>query len=243
MAISEPQAQETCVTGADMAGRLESIAGQLQREVTRLSALEPISAAEKQLSVLRDELHGIARLIADTRVEIAGLQPSGFGHSHLVCASDELDAVVSATERAAVEIMVAAERSQEAAQRLRNLPGMTPEALADLDVIETAALDVFVACSFQDLTGQRIRKVVGALAHIEKRVKALTLLWQDVPGPYVPIVPPIDPRSDAHLLNGPDDAGLRQNDIDMLLGGKSATTHVAQDDVDALFADFTKTAG
>lgn len=243
MATAEAPVPETSVTAADLASRLESITEQLQREVSRLAALEPISAAEKHLAVLRDALDGIARLIAETRVEIAGLQPSGFGHSHLVSASDELDAVVSATERAAVEIMVAAERSQEAAQRLRNLPGMTPQALADLDVIETAALDVFVACSFQDLTGQRIRKVVGALAHIEQRVKALTLLWQDVPGTHGPVARPLDPRGDAHLLNGPDNSGLQQNDIDMLLCGRSGTTRVAQDDVDALFVGFAKTSG
>jgi chemotaxis protein CheZ len=243
MATAESPVQETCVTAADLASRLENITDQLQREVSRLAALEPITVAEKQLAVLRDELNGIARLIAETRVEIAGLQPSGLGHSHLVSATDELDAVVSATERAAVEIMVAAERSQEAAQRLRSLPGMTPQALAELDVIETAALDVFVACSFQDLTGQRIRKVVGALAHIEKRVKALTLLWQDVPGTDAPVATPVDPRVDAHLLNGPDESGLQQNDIDMLMRGRCDTTRVAQDDVDALFADFAKTSG
>src|SRR4051812_49171726 len=98
----------------DLATRLEKITDHLQKEVSRLVALEPITTAEKQLAMLREELDGIARLIAETRNEIAGLQPSGFAHSHLVCASDELDAVVGATERAAVEIMVAAERAQEA---------------------------------------------------------------------------------------------------------------------------------
>jgi chemotaxis protein CheZ len=243
MTGDEPSVQETCVTGVGLAGRLERIADQLQKEVTRLSVIEPVSSAEKQLAVLRVELSGIAHLIAETRAEIAGLQPSGFAHSHLVSASDELDAVVSATERAAVEIMVAAERSQEAAQRMRNLPEMTPQALRDLDVIETAALDVFVACSFQDLTGQRIRKVVGALSYIEKRVLALTLLWQDVPGGDGSVAPPLDTRNDAHLLNGPGDAGLQQSDIDKLLDGKFASTHVAQEDVDALFADFAKSSG
>jgi chemotaxis protein CheZ len=228
------------VTGADVASRLKKIASRLEQEVTRLSALEPLSSADKQLAVLRAELNGIGRLIAETRAEIAGLQPSGLAHSHLVSASDELDAVVSATERAAVEIMVSAERSREAAQRIRKLPDIAPEALRDLDVIEAAALDVFVAGSFQDLTGQRIRKVVAALSHIEKRVMALTLLWKDMPGADGSVAPPRDPRNEAQLLHGPDDSGLRQNNIDRLLGGKSKSDHVAQDDVDALFADLVK---
>ncbi len=224
------------MSAADLASRLEKITEQLQKEVGRLAALEPVSTAEKQLGVLRDELDGIGRLISETRNEIAGLQPSGFAHSHLVSASDELDAVVGATERAAVEIMVAAERSQEAAQRMRSLPGMTPQALRDLDVIETASLDIFMACSFQDLTGQRIRKVVGALTYIEKRVMALTVLWQVAPGQEAGTAPRMDVRADAHLLNGPSDAGLMQTDIDMLLHGNAGAGAVGQDDVDALFS-------
>jgi chemotaxis protein CheZ len=232
--------QGVSVTAADFVGRLETIAEPLEKEVGRLAVLGSISTADKHLAMLRDELSGIGRLIAETRAEIAGLQASGSAHSHLVCASDELDAVVGATERAAVEIMVAAERSQEAALRLRQTPGLTPLALRDLDVIETAAVDVFMACSFQDLTGQRIRKVVGALSFIEKRVMALTLLWSGIPGPEAAAASAIDSRADAHLLNGPDASGLHQSDIDLLLGSNGAVTHVAQDDVDALFADFAK---
>ncbi|HEX2942500.1 MAG TPA: protein phosphatase CheZ [Rhodopila sp.] len=233
--LVEPQSGLN-VSAADLASRLEKITEQLQKEVSRLAMLEPVSAAEKQLAVLRDELDGIGHLIAETRNEIAGLQPSGFAHSHLVSASDELDAVVGATERAAVEIMVAAERAQEAAQRMRSLPDMTPQALRDLDIIETAALDIFMACSFQDLTGQRIRKVVGALTYIEKRVMALTLLWQVAPGQEPGTAPQMDVRADAHLLNGPSDSGLMQTDIDLLLHGNVGAGSVGQDDVDALFS-------
>jgi chemotaxis protein CheZ len=227
-------------SAADLASRLEKITDQLQKEIGRLASLDPISPAEKQLSVLHEELDGIAHLIAETRTEIAGLQPSGLAYSHLTGASDELDAVVGATERAAVEIMVAAERAQEAAQRLRNLADLAPQALRDLDEIESASLDIFMACSFQDLTGQRIRKVVNALAYIEKRVTTLTGLWQAVPGQEAGTPPRLDHRDDSHLLNGPNDAGLQQDDIDMLLHGHAAPTVVGQDDVDALFADVAK---
>lgn len=237
------QANGTVAAAIDLASRLETITDQLQKEVARLAVVEPLSTAEKQLAILRDELNGIGHLIAETRSEIAGLQPSGFAHSHLVSASDELDAVVGATERAAVEIMVAAERSQEAAQRLRNLPGLSPDMLRELDIVETAALDVFMACSFQDLTGQRIRKVVGALAYIEKRVIALTVLWRNVPGESAArAAPPLDARADAHLLNGPNDSGLRQDDIDLLLNGQRKGGHSAQDDIDLLLSDGVESA-
>ena len=161
-----------------MVRRLEEVAAQLQQEVARLGGMQHAASATQQLALLRDELHGMGELIANTRAEIAGLMPLGAPSSRLTSASDELDAVVGATERAAVEIMGAAEHAQEAAQRLRKINGLPVEALRDLDQVEAAAVDIFMACSFQDLTGQRIRKVVQALTYIEKRIIALTVLWR-----------------------------------------------------------------
>jgi chemotaxis regulatin CheY-phosphate phosphatase CheZ len=132
--------------------------------------------------------------------------------------------------------MVAAERSQEAAQRLRGLAGIA-QAAHELDTIEGAAVDIFMACSFQDLTGQRIRKVVHALAYIEKRVMALTALWQGAIDPAAIDVIALDSRADAHLLDGPSDSGLQQDDIDTLLHDKSAGDPVSQNDIDALSPD------
>lgn len=223
---------------AEMAARLEQIASVLQREVTRLGGVKPGSEAERNLEMLKEELRSMGRLIAETRSEVAGLIPAGVGSTRLASASGELDSVVGATERAAVEIMGAAERSQEAVQRLRSASDLKPEAVRDLDVIEAAATDIFMACSFQDLTGQRIRKVVQALTYIEQRVTSLGVLWQakvDMDGVDAPAH---DNRVDAHLLNGPVDNGLGQNDIDALLGHAAAAPAAgpaSQDDIDALF--------
>jgi chemotaxis regulatin CheY-phosphate phosphatase CheZ len=222
-------------TASEMAARLEQIAAVLQREVARLGGVRPGSEAETQLAQLQDELRSMGRLIAETRSEVAGLLPPGVGGSRLTSASGELDSVVGATERAAVEIMGAAERSQEAAQRLRGVAGLAPEAGRDLDVIEAAATDIFMACSFQDLTGQRIRKVVQALTYIEHRVNALGILWEAKVDMEGVTAPPSDHRNDAHLLNGSADNGLAQNDIDSLLGD-APPAPASQDDIDALFA-------
>jgi chemotaxis regulatin CheY-phosphate phosphatase CheZ len=230
----DPQ-RRASVTAAELANRLEIISQQLQHEVGRLTATQVSNAADAQLLLLREELGGMGRLIAETRAEIAGLGPTGVAHSHLISASDELDGVVVATERAAVEIMVAAERSQEASQRMRTMPNLTPEITRELDVIEAAAMDVFMACSFQDLTGQRIRKVVQALSYIEKRVITLTDLWVGSVAADPSDVAVFDTRQDAHLLNGPDANGLQQNDIDSLLHDSPAAAHVSQNDIDSLF--------
>ncbi len=211
----------------DLAKRLEGIAAALQHEVSRLGGLH--SAAE--LEHLKDEVRSMGRLIAETRAEVAGLLPPSIAGSRLASASTELDAVVGATERAAVEIMVAAERSQEAARRLR-AAALPADVLREVDTVEAAVTDIFVACSFQDITGQRIRKVVQALTYIEQRVAALTALWggdAEDPGH------PLDMRADAHLLNGPGH-GLAQDDVDAVLEGGEGGVAVSQDDIDALFA-------
>lgn len=218
-----------------LASRLQVLTDRLHEEVSRLSCLQPSSQADHQLMLLRQEVVGMGQLIANTRAEIAGLLPTGTAHSHLTSASDELDAVVSATERAAVEIMVAAENAQEAAQRLRQAVAETPEAKQDLDTIEGAAIDIFMACSFQDLTGQRIRKVVQALTYIEKRVAALTMLWQGQPPTEAPEMAEWDAREDAHLLHGPNEDGLQQDHIDALLHGPATDTTASQDEIDSLF--------
>jgi chemotaxis regulatin CheY-phosphate phosphatase CheZ len=225
-------AQEATPDGAvSMAARLEEIAANLAREVARLGGLRQDNEAQQHLSLLRGEVEGMGRLIAETRAEVSGLMPTGTTHSRLTSASGELDAVVGDTERAAVEIMGAAERMQDASQRLRDA-GLSPESARDLDVIESAATDIFMACSFQDLTGQRIRKVVKALTYIEQRVNSLAALWHGR-GLDEVSAPVMDTRPDAHLLNGPSADGLGQHDIDALLG--DAPVASSQDDIDALF--------
>jgi chemotaxis regulatin CheY-phosphate phosphatase CheZ len=223
-------------TGRAMLQRLESVAALLHQEVTRLGNVHLATSAAQQLGLLREELHSMGKLIADTRSEIAGLIPQGVPNSRLTSASDELDAVVGATERAAVEIMAAAEHSQEAAQRLRRITTLPPEVVRDLDVIEGAAVDIFMACSFQDLTGQRIRKVVHALTYIEKRVIALSVIWRGTDQLDDSEIAGRDTRADAHLLNGPSDSGLGQEVIDSLLHDTPAIEPSSQDAIDALFA-------
>ena len=77
-------------------------------------------------------------------------------------ATEELDNVVEATEQATSEILQAAEEIQEVAWTLRE-----KGAEAELcDTLDQRATDIYTACSFQDITGQRTAKVVqGAALH------------------------------------------------------------------------------
>ena len=178
-----------------------------------------------KVEVLRRELQDMSASISQARREIASLRPKeeGEGNDRIVTATNELDAIVQSTERASFEILNAAERMMELTGKLR-------AAAAPGDIctdIENEISNIFTACSFQDLTGQRTTKVVNALRYIEQRVMAMMSIWGADNGtrPAGPqIAGPVDGRPDAHLLNGPSDDGVNQDEIDRLLGGAFTPT-------------------
>lgn len=177
----------------------------------------PASSADiERMRRLRDslnmlkELRELVQFIHEARSEIAAIRPDEIKNEHLSVASDELDAIVSATEEATNEIMEAAEAVEQIGESL-------PE--AQQDAIADAVTRIYQACSFQDITGQRISKVVGALKHIEGRVeRMLVLMGADAKAPAQPAAKHEDPE--AKLLNGPQLPGnaTSQDEIDALFG-------------------------
>ncbi len=116
------------------------------------------------------EVEALAQFIRSAKSEIAALCPEQLGTDHILTATDELDAVVSATEEATNAIMEAAETIEEVAERLHD------EAANPLTAATTK---IYEACSFQDITGQRIAKVVAALKEIEIKVEAIVATFDD----------------------------------------------------------------
>ncbi len=114
-----------------------------------------------------DLYHGVqalARYIQHAREEIAALRTDEISDQLVGKASDELDAIVKATEAATNDILDSAEELSEI------MGGLPPELAARVGAITTK---LFEACNFQDLTGQRVTKVVTVLREIERRVVAL----------------------------------------------------------------------
>ncbi len=169
-----------------------------------------------QVEVLRRELLDMSASIVQARREISALRPKGEGEGsdRIVTATNELDAIVKSAERASFEILNAAERILELTNRMRTA-GAPGDLCTDLD---NEISNIFTACSFQDLTGQRTTKVVNALRYIEQRVGAMMAIWGH-DGAIRPVADDRDDqRPDAHLLNGPTDSGIDQSEIDRLLG-------------------------
>lgn len=207
--------------------------------IDRLADLQNERAATSHLDVLRRELEMMAASIAQTRREIAAIKPESSGNNRIVQATEELDFVVRSTERATAEILTAAEGIQTIAGDLRS-KGVDG---AVCDELEAHATNLMVACSFQDLTGQRMTKVVNALRYLEQRVNTMIEIWGITPEDAAKVKQQLsDTRPDAHLLNGParEGEGVAQDDVDRLLNGGGAApvptnATASQDDIDALF--------
>ncbi|MET1027030.1 MAG: protein phosphatase CheZ [Dongiaceae bacterium] len=162
------------------------------------------------------ELEQLAQYILSAKQEIAALLPDDITSEHLPTATDELDAIVGATEEATNGIL----------QAVEIIEGLTAEMAPEVaEKITDAVTQVYEACNFQDITGQRITKVVRALKHIENKVEALVAAFGDEIQKYRALHPQKQQpaaeseKSDAALLNGPQmpDDAAKQAEIDALL--------------------------
>ncbi|MER2604280.1 MAG: chemotaxis protein [Siculibacillus sp.] len=196
-----------------------------------LTALERIERtirrerAAPDIDRIRLDLADMAEAISRTKQEIAQMKLDTEHGGRFADASHELDAIVGQTETATNEILLAAEGIQEAAWTLREAGASSDTC----DALDAHATEIYTACSFQDLTGQRTRKVVTVLRYLESRIGAMMDIWglgneeleiSDVDGRF----DPMDFRPDAHLLNGPQLAGrgIGQNTVDELMWTDSA---------------------
>jgi len=162
---------------------------------------------------LYHELEALADYIHRAKAELAQLRSDDLQSRYIASATDELDAIVGATENATNTILDSAEKIEELSREL------DPAQAAKLSEATTA---IFEACNFQDITGQRITKVVRALKHIEERIEGLVSAF----GPGIaaaraeakPAPEPGAKPSDEDLLNGPQmpDAAHDQAAIDAL---------------------------
>lgn len=171
---------------------------------------------------LKRELEVIHEAITQTKQEIAALHVSDFEGQETARATGELDAVVDGTLSATEQILSAAERIDRTADALS--AAITREADRALcQDIQGHVVRIFEACNFQDLTGQRISKVVAILKFIEQHVVQMTEIWGGIESlrNLAPVAAP-SREAGGGLINGPK------------LEGDPG--HASQDDIDALFA-------
>jgi chemotaxis protein CheZ len=192
------------------------------REVAETQALLGTYRAQiEQCQKLKVELDLIQDAISRTKREIAMLHGKSFNGEEMAKVNGELGAVVGGTEQATQQILEATEAIDQAATALsKNISPDQQKLLSE--EIQERVVSIFEACNFQDLTGQRINKVMTTMKFIEQHINAMMDIWGGVDAIKAHAPPIIDSRDgDAKLLNGPR--------LDGDIG------HASQDDIDALF--------
>ena len=179
--------------------------------------------------LLKRELVGLFGHLARMRRELAALQATDAGSGDFASMADTLDAIVENTETASNTILESMEAIDHLAIELRN--SEDPRSGEIADGISDRVNQVFEACSFQDLTGQRITRVVNSLKFVEERINAMVRMWgKDELAKTVEEVRDQGKPTDEEqaLLHGPQRTGvaISQSDVDKLF---------SQDDIDKMF--------
>ncbi|NVK34455.1 MAG: protein phosphatase CheZ [Rhodobacteraceae bacterium] len=169
-----------------------------------------------------EELTVIAKEISRMKSEITSLRANDMRSSKIPDAGMELDAIVEATETATNTIMEAAEEIMGAD---------ASDAAAYHELVNGKMIEIFEACTFQDITGQRISKVVSTLNYIDERVTAFVnhlRITEDMEETGEETEE--ERRKRELILHGPQQGGegVSQNDVDDMLNDPNF-------DIDSLF--------
>ncbi|WP_371423672.1 protein phosphatase CheZ [Tardiphaga sp.] len=185
------------------------------------SLLATYRAQIEQCEKLKIELDLIHDAITRTKQEIAVLHGKSFEGDEMAKVNGELGAVVGGTEEATQQILAAAEAIDNASTALGKVTSPDQQKQM-LEEIGDNVVAIFEACNFQDLTGQRISKVMTTMKFIENRITAMMDIWGGVDEIKAHAPAKVDERGeDEKLLNGPK--------LDGDIG------HASQDDIDAMF--------
>jgi len=157
-------------------------------------------------ATLLQEIAGLGRIIDQAKADIAGVSVESIRGSHIPTATGELGAIVEHTALATNSILESCETLDKLSRSLDS---------AQSAILQNAITQIYEACSFQDITGQRITKVVRALQAIEAKVLELS------GGRTTDVILHLDLTAEpGGLLNGPSmpAEAMDQDEIDKLLG-------------------------
>lgn len=170
---------------------------------------------------VRIEIAQMVRTIARAKTEIAAIKnPHAQQRDQIESASVELDEIVAATEDATNRILEANETLQGILDDIAGLYPDDPDLQVKVDEGGSQIIAVLEACNFQDITGQRITKVVRTLRFIEDRILAMISIWG------------AEAFSDLPLDEGEDET----DEFDVAMEGpQRGNEGISQDEIDALF--------
>jgi chemotaxis protein CheZ len=163
---------------------------------------------DRRVAELSTEVHGATLLLGYSEDNLSGQLAKLHEHVASMIAVPneatrnsglELEAVVQTTEAAANQIMEAAEAISECIR-------IIPDRAAMMEI--SSKVDaIFAACAFQDLTGQRVRRAIEHLQHLETSLSGMITPAGEIARPV------FHPQAPTVVSNGAD---LPQDDIDAL---------------------------
>jgi chemotaxis protein CheZ len=161
---------------------------------------------------LSHELVELKKIIENLRNQLHAAQPADIGQTYIPNAKDELDAIIGATENATHTIMESCEHILEA------MKPATPELSQQ---VENLIVKIFEACTFQDITGQRIKKVTTSLKQIDTKISSVLAALEG-----------------ELTETGNTETGSAEKVVNLLNGPALPQNSVSQDDIDKLLAEF-----
>tara|TARA_R110000868_G_scaffold262401_1_gene520916 strand:- start:78676 stop:79362 length:687 start_codon:yes stop_codon:yes gene_type:complete len=173
------------------------------------------------------ELGELAKFINTAKKELRDFQPHVLSEQDIPDASVQLDAIVQQTEKATGSIMDSCEQLEGINQRIidrliSHNPPLDEDVLASVDDAMVEAqnhvTNIFESCNFQDLTGQRIMKIVKTLKEVERQVLRMVVVF-GLQNSNVNEEMREKLETEVELLEGPQLPGnsLEQDDIDDIL--------------------------
>ncbi len=183
--------------------------------------MSKLSDRKEQLdpAYLSENLNKLFAFVEKVRNEIAALDlAEKESDPDLFKAMNKLlDGILEATTDASEKIMSAVEKNNVAIENLQASTSDDEQSKAIEQIID-GHNEIFEACAFQDLTGQRVTQLSKSVHYIEERIAALRELWGKEELDKINIESKKELTEDEKLLNGPQvkAEALDQADIDAM---------------------------
>lgn len=162
---------------------------------------------------LFSELGELAKYLNEMRKELFAMQQDDLANDKIPDAASQLQAVLEVTEEATGKVMSECEKIES------RMSG-APEAIAaDVQACVTA---IYEALSFQDLTGQRLQKIIVVLQEVERQILRMVVVFgmkQSTAEGKLDDTAKSQLMDEADLLSGPQlpGQGLEQDQVDDIL--------------------------
>ena len=168
---------------------------------------------------LRSEILNLIQYISRMKQEVAMVSKRSEDRTPFETVSQHLEEIIGSTENATNTILENVEAINALTDKIR-LSGAMGKVPLLCNQIDERATNAIEACTFQDITGQRVSKIIMSLDFVEQRVNAMIELMgrADIESLGITLPDSDQRKGDDALLNGPQLPGeeISQDEIDKL---------------------------